>query len=83
MIGLGRWVSVWRAPGLVPLRGHEGSRQGCSNQALAREDWESGYHGQQNVQPGPIDTELNPATSGDLGGYRRRLRLNRQNSHAP
>ena len=48
-------------PGLVALLGHEGSREDIYSGALR----EVGNRGitVNNVQPGPIDTELNPAAS--------------------
>src|ERR1700757_535105 len=50
------------APGLVPYAATKGAVK-MFNQALAREIGSRGITG-NNVQPGPIDTELNPA-SGD------------------
>jgi 3-oxoacyl-[acyl-carrier protein] reductase len=49
------------APGLVPYAGTKGAVK-MFTQALAREIGSRGIT-VNNVQPGPIDTELNPATS--------------------
>jgi NAD(P)-dependent dehydrogenase (short-subunit alcohol dehydrogenase family) len=48
------------APGLVPYAGTKGAVK-MFTQALAREIGSRGIT-VNNVQPGPIDTELNPAT---------------------
>ena len=51
------------APGLVPYAGTKGAVK-MFTQALARRNREPGVSLLNNVQPGPIDTDLNPA-SGD------------------
>jgi len=56
------WASVSRAPGCA-IRGHEGTVKMFTQALLGRS---GAGHTINNVQPGPIDTELNPR-SGDWG----------------